>query len=628
MRDGLVPFAAAREREAAGALADAARLYRQAIAADADFFEPCNNLGNVLRRLGQHDEAVAVLSRAVALSPRTAGAHHNLALALLALGRLDDAAAALERAVACDATYAPAFFTLGNLHQQARRWADAATTYERLLAIRPDDHRTHNNLGTVRLAQNRPDEAVASFRAALRLVPDYTDALINLGAAQAEDDFVEAIAVLQRAIALRPDLPQAHNNLGNALLTDERPAEALACFEQALRLSPAYQQAWRNLGATLSELDRHDQATAAFERAIALDPSDPVARFNHGNALWRLGALDEAAALFESAIALEPSHFGARNNLSRLQLSRGDFAQGWRGQECRWESDSLAGSRRTFPQPQWQGEPAAGRTLLIHAEQGFGDTIQFCRYVPLAKALGLRVILEVQKPLVRLLRGLEGAEHLLARGEPLPPFDLHCPTMSLPLAFGTTLDTIPCPPAPYLAPDQAEAAAWPARLAGLDDRPRVGLVWKGCSGFKVDRERSIAPERMATLLCVPGIHFFSLQKAGPALPDGARLIDLMPAMADFAATAALIANLDLVIAVDTAVAHLAAAIGKPVWLLDRHHCCWRWLLGRTDSPWYPTLRIIRQPARADWDSVFAIITRDLAAFRDAHAHAPRTLQPA
>ena len=602
--------------EAAGRVPDAIAHYRRALRLDPNLFGACNNLGNLLRLHGNLDEATVLLVRATALDPAVAGAHHNLALAHIAANRFDAGLAAARRSIACDATDALAHLTLATLLQATGAWDDAARAYETLLALTPDDHRALGNLGAVRLAQNRRDDALALFRAALQRAPDDPEHLTNLGTALPDPD--EAIATLRRAVALRPDCADAHDNLGNILFVAERYDDALASFDAATARRPALARAHRNRGAALAELDRLEEAVAAYEHAIALDPTDPTAPYNLGIALWRRGDLDRADDAFRRALALDPASPRARNNLSRLQLSRGDFAEGWRGQECRWESDSLAGSRRTFPQPQWQGEPAAGRTLLIHAEQGFGDTIQFCRYVPLAKALGLRVILEVQKPLVRLLRSLEGADHVLARGDPPPPFDLHCPTLSLPLAFGTTLETIPCPPAPYLAPDQAEAAAWSARLAGLDDRPRVGLVWQGCSDFRFDRDRSISPERMAALLSVPGIHFFSLQKAGPALPDGTRLIDLMPEMADFAATAALIANLDLVIAVDTAVAHLAAAIGKPVWLLDRHHCCWRWLLGRTDSPWYPTLRIIRQPARADWDSVLATVTHDLAAFRDAH----------
>jgi hypothetical protein len=269
-----------------------------------------------------------------------------------------------------------------------------------------------------------------------------------------------------------------------------------------------------------------------------------------------------------------------------------------------------------MPQPQWCGEPAQGRTLLIHPEQGYGDTLQFCRYAALATAFGFRVYLEVQPPLARLARSLDGVAQVFARGDVLPPFDVQCPIMSLPFAFGTTLATVPNAPA-YLRADPTEAAAWAGRLECIDHgAPRIGLVWAGNPRLNaprataVDRRRSMPPEHLAPLFALGDHHFISLQKTGPAL-DQAKLTDVMSEMNDFADTAAVIVNLDLVISVDTAVAHLAAALGKPVWLLDRFDCCWRWLQGRRDSPWYPTLRIYRQPSAGDWDAVISRVVDDL-----------------
>lgn len=277
--------------------------------------------------------------------------------------------------------------------------------------------------------------------------------------------------------------------------------------------------------------------------------------------------------------------------------------------------------------PQWRGEAAAGRTLLIHAEQGLGDTLQFCRYAPLAAERGLRIVLEVQKPLVRLLRSLPGIDRVVAQGEALPAFDLHCPMLSLPLALGTTLETIPGR-TPYLHADGSGTADWRRRLDATT-RPglRIGVLWAGNAHSLtprlalLDRRRSIAPARLAPVFDVPGVQFFGLQKDGPAAPDGFPLTDVMREMQDFADTAALVGTLDLVIAVDSAVAHLAGALGRPVWLLDRFDPCWRWPLGRTDSPWYPGLRIFRQAVPGDWDPVVAQVADELRSMAAGRAGA-------
>ena len=301
------------------------------------------------------------------------------------------------------------------------------------------------------------------------------------------------------------------------------------------------------------------------------------------------------------------------------RLAQGDMPAGWEEYEWRWKMTRLIKARRNFAQPQWRGEAAGGQTLLIHAEQGLGDTLQFCRYAKLAAARGLRVIMEVQQPLVRLLRGLPGVDLVMARGEELPAFDFHCPMLSMPLVVGTTITTIPSA-ASYLHADETEVAAWRTRLAAMANQGfRIGLVWAGAAMAGADRRRSLAPDRLAPLCDLSGLHFFSLQKGGPAAPARFLLTDFMHEIDDFADTAALIANLDLVISVDTAVAHLAAALGKPVWVLNRFDSCWRWLVGRRDSPWYPSLRLYRQQRPGDWTPVLAEIARDLHTVRETRS---------
>jgi hypothetical protein len=405
--------------------------------------------------------------------------------------------------------------------------------------------------------------------------------------------------------------------MGNALLEQGRLDEAAAWCRRAIILKPDQPDAYVSLGTAYKEQGRLSEAVSCFRTALDLDPDFAGAHNNLSNVLRDQGHLDEAIAYFRTAISLKPDFADAHNNLAMALLARGDMSAGWEEYEWRWKTPHLIRAGRGFTQPQWCGEAAAGHVLLIHAEQGFGDTLQFCRYAALASARGLRVVLEVQPPLVRLLRSLPGVERVMARGEALPEFDLHCPMLSLPRAVGTTLETIPSAGS-YLQADPLGVASWERRLAAMD-RPglRVGLVWAGNprrhspAAAALDARRSIAPQRLAPLLDLPGLHWLSLQKDGPAAPEAFALTDFMAGMDDFADTAALVATLDLVISVDSAMAHLAAALGKPVWVLDRFDPCWRWLTGRRDSPWYPTLRLYRQPQPGDWDSVLAEVVHDL-----------------
>jgi Flp pilus assembly protein TadD len=440
-------------------------------------------------------------------------------------------------------------------------------------------------------------EAERLFREVLAVDPRHVDGLHLLGTVlQEQGRLDEAVVCLRKGLVLDPDYPEAHHNLGNALREQGRLYEAIASYRRVLALKPDYPEIHHSLGDTLREQGRLYEAIASYRRAIAPKPDCPLAH----------------AAL---ATAL---------------LAQGDMAEGWEEYEWRWKTPRMIKGRRNFAQPQWRGEPAMGRTLLICAEQGFGDTLQFCRYAPRAAARGLRVIMEVQKPLVRLLRGLPGVDLVLGRGEELPAFDLHCPMLSMPLALRTTMTTIPSATC-YLRADEAQAMAWRTRFAATDNRgPRIGLAWAGNprvdsadpqihspDAVAVDRRRSLPPDHLAPLFELPGLQFVSLQKGGPAAPAHFPLTDFMPEMDDFADTAALIATLDLVISVDTAVAHLAAAPGKPVWVLDRFDPCWRWLVGRHDSPWYPSLRLYRQPCAGDWNTVLADVVRDLRSFAQA-----------
>jgi tetratricopeptide (TPR) repeat protein len=498
---------------------------------------------------------------------------------LLDAKQLDEAEAMLRALTARAPDRATAWFLLGRVRHAAGDLDAAIDFLRKAIALDPRLAAAHSDLGIFLQGRGQLAEAEACYRRAIELVPNFAAAMSNLGAVLAERGRLEeASGWYSRAIAERADFPDAHNNLG----------------------------------ATMAKLDRVEEAEALHRRAIALKPDFADAHYNLGVALHGQGRFDEALAGYAEAVRLNPDYVDARWNRAFLLLTMGRFAEGWREHEWRWRRKHQP--PRSFPQPLWKGEPIDGRTILLHNEQGTGDTLQFVRYAPLVAARGARVLLQVQRPLARLVRAsLDSGIEVLAEGDLLPPFDLHSPLLSLPLCLATTLENIPAR-IPYLAADPAAAARWRARI-GPAPGLKVGLVWAGNAQHKNDRNRSIALERLLPVIDEVKARWFSLQvgeRAGDLtrLAPG-RISNLADRFIDFAETAAVIDNLDLVISVDTAVAHLAGALGKPVWVLLPAVPDWRWLLGRADSPWYPTARLFRQPARGDWDSVMRALREAL-----------------
>jgi len=433
--------------------------------------------------------------------------------------------------------------------------------------------------------------------------PQHFDALHLLGVVrQQQGRDADAVELIDRALALRPDDAAALSNRGRSLRALGRAHEALASCERALRLKPEFADAHNNRGLALAALKRPAEALKSYEAALSHDPAHLDALNNRGIALFEANRLDEALAAFDRALAVRPDHAHAHWNRAQVLLLSGDLARGW--PEHEWRLVSNPGLARTFDKPLWRGDaPLAGKTILLHAEQGLGDSIQFCRYAPMAAARGARIVLEVQRPLVDLMRALDGPMEVIARGDALPDFDLHCPLLSLPLAFGTALATIPAH-TPYLG---APMVDWGARLGTM--RPRIGLVWSGNPGHKRDAARSIPFFALMPLFELDAT-FVSLQKDVRAsdaaiLEQSGKVIDLGGSLASFADTATLIASLDLIISVDTSVAHLAGALGKPLWLLLPQVPDWRWLMGRDDSPWYPTARLFRHDGTRGWGGVIA-----------------------
>ena len=457
---------------------------------------------------------------------------------------------------------------------------------------------------------NRMKEAEPHYHKALALEPEFKEAWINLGLAvlsQGRPD--EALSCQREALRLDPESADAHNNLGMAHYAQGHIAEAESCFRAALRLRPDHANATLNLGSARQVLNDVEQADALFRRAIALGVEPAPAKANLALALMEQIRPEEAEQCCREALALWPGYVEAKANLALALLAMGRLEEGWREYESRWEVEAMGLSAPALPEPRWTGQPLNGETVLLYAEQGFGDTLQFCRYAPMVAAAGGRVVLVVPPELRRIMGTLEGVAAVLAEDDPLPAFDYHCPLLSLPFAFGTTMETIPAPLG-YLRADPSPWADFLETLPGL----KVGLVWAGKSrtaqphAVAIDKRRSMRLADMAPLLLVPGCSFVSLQLGPPAaqmraLPRGAVLHDVSERRTDWAATADLIAGLDLVIAVDTAVAHLAGALGKKVWMLNRYDSCWRWFLNRDDTPWYPSMRQFRQASRGDWSGV-------------------------
>ena len=463
------------------------------------------------------------------------------------------------------------------------------------------------------------DEAEALYQRVLQQQPNNVDALHYLGVIfHSYGNLNLAEPLFRRALQLAPDSAAIHNNLGNFLRDRGRLGEAAESYRRAARLAPRSEEAYTNLGNVMRDLDRLDDALASYRRAIDLAPDFPEGLNNLANVLADVGQADEAIDCFRRAIALQPNFADAHLGLAFSLLREGQFTEGWAEHEWRWRSPRFTAYPRDFVQPMWDGGPLEGRTLLLHAEQGLGDSLQMLRYLPGVLEQGGKLLLELPTALHNVVRAQWDLpqEALIAPGDPVPVFDMHAPLMSLPHIFGTTLESIPGN-TPYLRAEPALVQRWQQRLTSHAGR-RVGLVWAGNPGHQMDRRRSLTLSLLAPLADVPDTIFFSLQK-GPATselagaPKSLNIVDLSGELTDFAETAAAIANLDLVISVDTAVAHLAGALGKPVNVLLSYTADWRWLSGRDDSPWYRSARLFRQTAPGDWQTPIAGLAQALGA---------------
>jgi len=588
-----------------GRLDEVERLCNWILSTDANHAQGLNLLGLVAHHRGHSDTALTRIRQAIASNDRVPEFHHNIGNVLKDIGRLEEARAAYQQALALNRKSIDTLYNLGNLSQELGRLDQAVLYFEQALTLRPDSVEILNNLGAVLHDQGRFDVALAHYSRAAALAPNSIEILANYGAALCDQGEPEKAAVqFERALALRSDHIESLNGLGIALRAQGRVEAAIARFERALVLMPDRAETHNNLALALEDLGRLDEAIVHYEHSLKLAPDQPETHNNLGNALGYQRRHEAAMSAYGRALALKPDYAEAHYNRGLLLLLRGDYERGWAEHEWRWRYKGNPDQRR-FGRPKWTGEPVAGRTVLIHAEQGFGDIIQFLRYVPLVAAQGAKVLLAMPRPVIRLAEKLPGTSALLLQGDPVAEFDLHCPLLSLPHVFGTTIETIPNT-VPYLQPPVDALAAWRGRLSG-DSGLKVGFVWSGNPANKLNSSRSLPVGMLKTLLGIPGVRWFSLQ-VGPAatnreLEPTGPIEDLAPVLTDFADTAAAICNLDLVISVETAVAHLAGALGRPVWVPLAYVPAWRWLLDREDSPWYPTMRLFRQSSPGEWEGV-------------------------
>jgi len=601
----------------AGHLEQAEQLCRQILQVDANQVDALHFLGVISLLTGRDNLAVDYLHAALRLKPDCAEAHNNLGNVFINQRELPKAVASCQQAVRIKPSFAEAHHNLGIALREQGQLTEAVASLEQALRLKPDYAEAHNNLGIALQGQGKLAEAVVSFEQALRLRPDYAEAHNNLGNVLLEKGKAEeALDSFQQAVRIKPDFAEAHNNLGIAFREQGQLRQAVASWEQAVRLKPHHAEVYNNLGIALREQGQLREAVASLQQALRLKPNYAEAHNNLGNVLLEQGKPEEALDSYQQGVRLKSHYAEVHYNLSMLWLLLGNFEQGW--PEYEWRRRTKGVSTFPKPQPPWDGRPLHGKTILLHAEQGLGDTLQFIRYAAVVKQRGGTVVVECHPSLLGVLAGCAGIDQLLPQGGPLPAYDVQAPLLSLPGLCGTTLATIPAT-VPYLVADRFRVEYWRDRLAAVSGF-KVGICWQGDPGHKNDRRRSVPLAQFAPLAKVPGLRLVNLQKGSgseqwTALAGHWPVVDL-PGQAEepsqaWVDTAALVCALDLVITVDTAVAHLAGALGVPVWVALPFSPDWRWLLGREDSPWYPTMRLFRQTRHGHWPDVFERIAVEL-----------------
>ncbi|HEY2411231.1 MAG TPA: tetratricopeptide repeat protein [Pirellulaceae bacterium] len=640
-----------------GRSSEAIKFIQEALAVRPDFPDAHSNLGLVYKQQGQLELAIESFRHALESRPDSAEAHCNLGVTLLDNGDPQGAIEYLRRTVQLNPRLAEAWNSLGIAHGEFQNLAEERSSYEKALEINPNFASAHLNLGLALQKDGNIDDAIACFHRALNARPNFADAYFALGfALHKQGKLDDAIAAYRQAIAIQPNSVRALNNLATVLMDQGRPVEAIAalrrandllpnsaailyslgsalkadeqleeaarCYRRAIELKPDFAEALNNLGTVLSAQESVAEAMSCFRRAIELRPTYGEAHHNLGNALTAQGLLDESGECYRQAIALMPNPATPLFSESGRKLLTGDLEHGWIEYESRWDTGQIP--RRSIAIPRWEGERLEGRTILLHTEQGFGDTLQFIRFAAVIKNLGATVIVECQPQLVRLLASQPSIDRLIAEGDALPDCDFHAPLLSLPRILKTTLETIPAA-VPYLFADPALVAHWRHHLKDFRGF-RIGINWHGRAGTHTSRRRDIPLNLYQLLAQIPGVRFISIQKGAGQneLADASRysaaarhqaeiadLGDFDTTHGAFMDTAAIMNNLDLIITSDTSIAHLAGALGLPTWTILPFAPDWRWLLRRSDTPWYPTMRLFRQKSLGDWEGAFSEIQNAL-----------------
>lgn len=568
----------------------------------------------------KYDRAIALYERCIEAAPTCKYNYWKLGLALLLEGREEEAQSCWFSAVFEGDTQESEQLTkeLINILEiqgiellERGKYTQAEKIYLQILEQDSIDALTYKNLGNALYNQGKLEEAICFYQQGLELEPNDAITYYHLGNAFHQLDRLEkAIAHYQQSLVLAPNSVIVLNNLGNTWQKQGDLEQALACYQQSLRLDPNDAFTYNNLGSIFHTQGKLEEALAYFEQGLILEPNNVEALTNLAVFYQEQRQYEKALSYCDRAIEIDPNYVNANWNRSLILLCLGNLQRGFVEYECRWQRKESP--PRPLPKPVWDGANLEGKTILLQAEQGIGDTIQFIRYVPLVIERGGHIIVECQPPLVRLLKTVAGVEKVVAIGEILPEFDVYIPLLSLPRILETTLETIPAA-IPYIYPLESVSLKLDVPAKSY---LKVGLVWAGNPSHQNDRNRSSSLNHFLPLFQIPGIAFYSLQKGSKVaeinqIAELVPLQDLSSQLNDFADTAAVIAQLDLVITVDTAVAHLTGAMGKPVWVLLCYNSDWRWMTEREDSPWYPSVRLFRQNRAGDWQEILERVAEAL-----------------
>ncbi|MFQ5455541.1 MAG: tetratricopeptide repeat protein [Nitrospirota bacterium] len=568
-----------------GRLQEAEEIYRQILNHNPLHEDAMHLLGVIAYQSGSNDMAAELIGKAILINPSIPNFHNNLGNALKSQGKIDEAIQSFKEAIRLKPDYPEAYLNLGNAFKEKGKLDDAIEYYKKTISIKPDFADGYNNLGNLLKEQGKLDDAIEYYKKAISIKPDFAEAFHNLGNLfEKRKNFDEAIEYYKKAISVKPDFARAYNNLGNLLKKQGRVDKAVEYYQKAVELNPDFAEAYYNLANAPEDQGKLDGVVEYYKKAIGVKPGFAEAHFNRGIAL----------------------------------LLMGNFEEGWAEYEWRFRTEEIARQigYNDFGIPRWDGSALNSKTILISSEQGFGDTIQFIRYMPLVKEKGGKVIFESPKEVRQLIEGFHGIDQIVewpvSKNRDIK-FDTYIPLLSLPGIFRTTVDTI-IAEVPYLRANPELVKKWHKEIHCKE--LKVGLVWAGNPVHKNDHNRSCKLSDFRPIGFIHGIKLFSLQKGTPAdqlseSPENMSIVNIGEQLMDFSDTAAVIQNLDMVISVDTAIVHLAGALGKPVWTLLPFMPDWRWMQNREDSPWYPTMRLFRQPEAGDWKSVIANIREEL-----------------